>query len=72
MDSRIDLFARFGGIRPMARKIGAKAPAVHNWKKQRRVPAAWQPHILRRAGELGLDVTAEDVMFPFPEDRQAL
>lgn len=69
MDSRIDLFTAFGGVRPMARKIGAKAPAVHGWKKKRAVPRAWQPRILERAGELGLGVTAEDVIFPFPEDR---
>jgi len=55
----------------MAREIGAKAPAVHGWKKKRRVPSAWQPVVLKRAAELGLPVTAEDVMFPFPEDRAA-
>lgn len=69
MDARIDLFAKFGGVRPMARKLGANPFTVAGWKRKRRVPAAHQATILNRAAELGIDVSAEDVMFPFPEDR---
>ena len=69
MDAGVDLFARFGGIRPMGRKLGIDFSTVAGWKRARRVPAEHQPLILRRAEELGLGVTAEDVIFPFPEDR---
>ena len=69
MDSRIDLFSKFGGVRPMARKLAASPFTVAGWKRARRVPATWQPRVLCRAAELGIDVSAEDVMFPFPEDR---
>lgn len=67
--NRPNLFETFGGTRPMARAIGSNPGTVHSWKRARRVSPAWQPIVLRRAAELGLDVTAEDVMFPFPEDR---
>ena len=56
----------------MARKLGANPFTVMGWKRRRRVPAAHQPLVLRRATELGIDVTAEDIMFPFPEDRGTL
>lgn len=69
MDERIDLFSKFGGIRPMARKLSAAVGTVNSWKRARRIPAPWQPRVLRVAQELGIDVTAEDVMFPFPADR---
>lgn len=69
MESRIDLFAKFGGTRPMARALGSNPGTVHSWKRARRIPAGWQPTILARAAELRIDVSAEDVMFPFPEDR---
>lgn len=72
MDGRIDLFSKFGGLRPMARKLSKPVGTVNSWKRARRVSAAEQPFVLRRATELGLDVTAEDVMFPFPEDRPLL
>lgn len=76
MDSGTDLFSRFGGIRPMFRALrerfgGLRSPStVLGWKKNRRVPSDWQPRVLLLGNELGLDVTAEDVMFPFPEDRE--
>lgn len=55
----------------MGRKLGIDAGTVMGWKRARRIPAEHQPLILRRSGELGLGVTAEDVIFPFPEDRDA-
>lgn len=55
----------------MARALGIReASTVHYWKRTRRIPASWQAIVLHRARELGIEVTAEDVMFPFPEDRQ--
>lgn len=53
----------------MGRKLGINPSTINAWKKTRRIPAAHQPLVLMRAGELGLSITAEDVMFPFPEDR---
>ena len=69
MQMGLDLFTRFGGVRPMAVAIGEAPSSVQGWKRRRHVPAKKQALVLHRAGELGLDITAEDVMFPFPEDR---
>ena len=66
---QLDLFSRFGGTRPMARELGISSSTVHAWKQARRIPSEHQPTVLRRGQELGLDVSAEDVVFPFPEDR---
>jgi hypothetical protein len=72
----LDLFAKFNGIRPMARelnKVQKCSPGqVHNWKAARSVPPDWQRIILDVAASLNLDVTAEDVVYPFPEDREVI
>ena len=69
-----DLFTRFGGVRPMARALDRPsrpcgASKVHSWKKKRAIPQPWQGDVLEIGNRLNLEITAEDVMFPFPEDR---
>ncbi|WP_237714092.1 carph-isopro domain-containing protein [Novosphingobium sp. Rr 2-17] len=59
-----NIFAIFGGIRPMARKLGEAPANVSAWKTQGRIPAQKQPHVLAVAVNLGLPVTAENVVFP--------
>ena len=67
MDSRPNLFDRWPS---MADDLGYSRQRIHYWRKTRRIPAGdEQKKVLTRAVELGLDVTSEDVMFPFPEDR---
>lgn len=53
----------------MAAAVGEAPSSVQGWKRRRRIPSKKQETVLRRAAELGIDVSAEDVMFPFPEDR---
>ncbi len=69
MGTETDLFERFGGTRPMARALRMAPSTVDGWKQSRRIPAEHQPHVLRKATELEIDVSAEDVIWPFPEDR---
>lgn len=45
----------FGGIRPMAAKLGIAATTVQGWKKRGAIPEARQADILRAAQEAGVD-----------------
>ena len=64
MDSELNLFECFGGIRPMADKLNEKPSNVQSWKATGRIPAGKQPGVLEVAAALELDVTPEDVIFP--------
>ena len=48
----------------MADHLGEPPSTVQSWKSTGRVPATRQPDVLAKAEELGLPVTAEDVIFP--------
>lgn len=49
----------------MAEALGEPPSNVQGWKNRRSVPTKKQEKVLKRAAELGMDVSAEDVMFPF-------
>ncbi|NIJ07214.1 DNA-binding transcriptional regulator YdaS (Cro superfamily) [Sphingomonas vulcanisoli] len=70
MDTVSDIFTRFGGTREMARQLDLSKSTVDSWKRARQIPAQHQPLLLKRAADLGVDITAEDVIFPFPQDRE--
>jgi hypothetical protein len=59
-----NIFALFGGIRPMARAIGEPSSNVGAWKREGRIPASKQPHVLHVGQDMGLPITAEHVVFP--------
>jgi len=48
----------------MAVALGESPSTVQSWKKTGRVPSIKQPDLLEKANELGLAVSAEDVVFP--------
>lgn len=48
----------------MAQALGESPSTVQTWKKTGRVPSIKQPDLLEKATELGIAVTAEDVVFP--------
>jgi len=58
------LFDKFDGVRPMAEHLSEPPSTVQSWKTNGRIPAHKQPGVLRKARELGLSVTADDVVFP--------
>lgn len=64
MDDATNLFARFGGTRKMAELLGEPPSTVQSWKNAGRIPAQKQPLVLEKAAEVGVDVSAEDVIFP--------
>ena len=59
-----NLFDRFGGVRPMAAALGEKPSTVQSWKTTGRVPSIKQPEVLEKASQLGIRITAQDVVFP--------
>lgn len=71
MDTQKTLFDRFGGVRPMAEILGEPPSTVQSWKNVGRIPAGRQPDVLAKGVELGLGITAEDVVFPLGMDAAA-
>jgi hypothetical protein len=53
----------FGGVRKLARAIDRDPAAVSRWKKSGTIPSAAQRRLLEKAWELGLDLTAHDLIF---------
>ena len=60
---------KFGGVRKAAKAIGRDPGAVSKWRqpKEKRgsggsIPSAAQRAILKAAAELGLDITADDLI----------
>lgn len=66
MSQETDLFARLGGTRAIAERLGEAPSTVQSWKAAKRIPAAKQPAVLDLGEDLdGNPITAEDVIFPF-------
>lgn len=58
------LFDRFGGTRQMADHLDEPPSTVQSWKSAGRIPAGKQPKVLEKGRELGIEITAEDIIFP--------
>lgn len=50
------IIERFGGIRPMAAKVGAPVTTVQGWKKRDVIPAARRDDVLKAANENSIDL----------------
>lgn len=72
MSENLTLFDRFGGTRKMAAHLGESPSTVQSWKTAGRVPAGKQPDVLAKAIELGLQITAEDIIFPLGRENTAI
>ena len=60
----------FGGVRPMARRLGKSPSTVGSWKDRGTIPDAEKPEVLAAAQEDGLPLTPADffpVVRPAPE-----
>jgi hypothetical protein len=64
MEPTATLFDRLGGIRRMADLLGEPPSTVQSWKNSGRIPAQKQPLVLEKAETAGVDITADDVVFP--------
>lgn len=64
MDTNTTLFERLGGIRKTAELLGEAPSTVQSWKAAGRIPAQKQPLVLERAAAVGIEISAEDVVYP--------
>ena len=55
----------------MAGIVDEAPSTVQGWKKRRRVANGKQYKVLTKLNAAGIDTTLEEVVFPFPEDRQS-
>ena len=53
----------FGGVRPMARRLGRSSSTVGSWKDRGTIPDAEKPSVLIAAQAAGLNLTPAD-FFP--------
>lgn len=51
------IIERFGGIRPMAAKVGAPVTTVQGWKKRDVIPGSRRDDVLRAANQNNIDLT---------------
>ena len=51
------IIERFGGIRPMAAKVGAPVTTVQGWKKRDVIPGVRRADVIRAANENSIDIT---------------
>ncbi|PZQ45260.1 MAG: hypothetical protein DI551_07900 [Micavibrio aeruginosavorus] len=59
------IIERFGGIRPMAAKVGAPVTTVQGWKKRDVIPGARREDVLKAANENRIDLS--DILTTVPE-----
>ncbi len=57
MKNAAEIIERFGGIRPMAAKVGAPVTTVQGWKKRDVIPAARRDDVLKAANENDIDLS---------------
>ena len=61
MNSHKSIFEKFGGIRPMAEKLGQPPSTIKTWHTKRAIPRWWHKELLETAERIGLQVTADEI-----------
>lgn len=57
------VFQKFGGIRPMASKLGnLPASTVKSWHTKRKIPLWRQPTVLASAKDHGIELSPEEIL----------
>ena len=64
------VIAAFGGIRPMAAKLGVPVTTVQGWKKRGVIPANRRDEIAAAAQTHDIDVTTELLLAAAPDDEE--
>ena len=59
--SATTIIGMFGGIRPMAKKLGIAVTTVQGWKERGVIPAARHADVLQAAERFGIPLTAADM-----------
>ncbi|MCH7540837.1 MAG: hypothetical protein IH999_10655 [Proteobacteria bacterium] len=58
------VIGRFGGIRPMAAKLGVAVSTIQGWKQRGRIPAERREALLAVARRLGVPLAPDDFLEP--------
>ena len=61
-----EIIERFGGIRPMASKLGVAVTTVQGWKERSHIPEGRFPQIIAAAAEHGVDIGMAAMAAPEP------
>lgn len=56
------VFQKFGGIRPMAAKLGVPASTIKSWHAKRNIPDWRREAVLTAALRHGLDLSPDEVV----------
>lgn len=57
IDNASEIIERFGGIRPMAKKIDVAVTTIQGWKKRDTIPAARRDQVLEAAASYDVDLS---------------
>ena len=57
IDNAEKIIERFGGIRPMAKKMNVAVTTVQGWKKRNAIPAARRSEVIKAANNNGIEIT---------------
>ena len=61
-----EIIERFGGIRPMASKLGVAVTTVQGWKERGHIPEGRLSQIIEAAATHGVDIGLEKPPAPEP------
>ena len=64
MNEKTNLFDALGGTRKIAECLGEPPSTVQSWKSSGRIPAQKQSLLIERFAEIGVTVSADDVVWP--------
>lgn len=67
-ESAMGIIARFGGIRPMASKVGVAVSTVQGWRERGSIPAARHREILAVAERHGIAIEAAELAAGIPHE----
>ncbi|WP_158047836.1 mitofilin family membrane protein [Skermanella pratensis] len=65
------IIEKFGGIRPMAHKLGMPVTTVQGWKKRGAIPSARHPDLLAAAGRHNVSLDQAELDAAAPADERA-
>lgn len=55
------VFEKFGGIRPMAAKVGRPPSTVKSWHTKREIPEWHRDRIMKAAADHGIELTPSEL-----------
>src|SRR3954447_23169461 len=66
------IIEKFGGIRPMAHKLGMPVTTVQGWKKRGAIPSARHPDLIAAASRYNIPLDQSELEAAAPADERAI